>query len=386
MYEKYFGFSEKPFNTTPDPRFFFPSSKHTEALNSMYYAITERKGFVVITGEIGAGKTTITRALMHKFGVTTKIALITNTHLTTRELVEEILEDLEVPYRPGTKRKMLSQLNDYLIEQAREDINIVLIIDEAQNLSPKVLEEIRMLSNLETEKDKLIQIILVGQPQLKRKLEREDLEQFKQRIAVYYHLTSLDREETEEYIRHRLKVVSDGSVADLFSSRAYDSVFQYSCGIPRLINLICDSALLSGFVDETKRITDGIILEVVKERHFAEKERLEREALAESQPQPQYIRPVSRLQYEEMPPQPAAPSGLAELRDAVLGASQEQLSETPVRTQRKILCCSRCDNYTSCLTKWERGIRGEEQVCCPQCREYHHCIEKNKIRKESHNG
>lgn len=353
MYEKFYGFSEKPFNTTPDSKFFFPSPKHTEALNSMFYAVTERKGFVVITGEIGAGKTTITRALTHKFGVTTKIALITNTHLTTRELIEEILDDLEVSYRPGTKRKMLAQLNDYLIQQAAEDINVVVLIDEAQNLSPKVLEEVRMLSNLETEKDKLIQIILVGQPQLKRKLERPDLEQFKQRIAVYYHLNPLDRQETEEYIRHRLKVVSNGTSPELFTGAAFDAVYKYSRGTPRLINLICDSALLSGYVEETKLITDRMIDEVMKERRILEEEQL-----------------VLALDERGELDDTGILDGLSELRKTVLGNAAAAGGQSAAA---KTLCCPRCYNYSHCLTKWERGMRGEEQICCPQCREYHQC-------------
>src|SRR4030042_4483821 len=139
MYEKFYSLSEKPFNTTPDSRFFFPSAKHAEALNSLIYAINERKGFVVITGEIGAGKTTVSRSLLDKLKLNTKVALITNTHLTCKELIAEILDEFEVDYKPGTKQKLLSQLNDYLISQLASDINIVLIIDEAQNLSPKVL-------------------------------------------------------------------------------------------------------------------------------------------------------------------------------------------------------------------------------------------------------
>ena len=173
--------------------------------------------------------------------------MITNTHLTCKELIAEILEELEIEYNPGTKQKLLSQLNSYLISQLAQDINVVLIIDEAQNLSPKVLEEVRMLSNLETEKEKLIQIILVGQPQLKAKLENAKLEQFRQRIAVYYHLNSLNRNETEEYILHRLKLVSSNGI-DIFTPEAMNLIYKCSSGIPRIVNLVCDSALLSGYV------------------------------------------------------------------------------------------------------------------------------------------
>jgi len=267
MYKKFYDFAEKPFNTTPDSKFFFPSDKHTEALNSLIYAISERKGFVVITGEIGVGKTTVCRAMLNNLNLNTKVALITNTNLTCKELIAEILDELEVEYNPGTKQKLLSQLNHYLIKQLSDDINVVLIIDEAQNLSPKVLEEVRMLSNLETEKEKLIQIILIGQPQLKEKLKTSRLEQFKQRIALYYHIPALSKDETGEYIFHRLKLVSSDG-CDIFTIGALNSIHQHSGGIPRLINLICDSALLSGYVTDTKRITEGIINEVIKEREL----------------------------------------------------------------------------------------------------------------------
>ncbi len=268
MYENFYGFLEKPFNTTPDSKFFFPSAKHTEALNSLIYAINERKGFVVITGEIGAGKTTVTRTLLGKLDVNTRIAMVTNSHVTQKELIAQILEELEVEYRSGAKQKMLSQLNAFLIQQLSQDTNVVLIIDEAQNLTPKVLEEVRMLSNLETEKEKLIQIILVGQPELKKKLENQKLEQFKQRIAVFYHLTPLSHEETKAYIRHRLNLASGGKDVDLFSPEAVDLIYKYSKGTPRLINLVCDSSLLSGYIYETKYITDKIVKEVIRERDF----------------------------------------------------------------------------------------------------------------------
>lgn len=273
MYKKFYNFTEKPFNATPDSKFFFASNKHTEALNSLIYAINERKGFIVITGEIGAGKTTVSRtlqALLSNIDRETKIALITNTHITQKELIEEILDELNVEYVPGGKRKLIKQLNKFLIEQLAMNIKVVVIIDEAQNLTPKVLEEIRMLSNLETEKEKLIQIILMGQPQLKAKLHHPKLEQFKQRIAVNYHLASLTKEETHEYVKHRIKLVSAENLP-IFSPEAIDAIFSHSHGIPRIINLICDSALLTGYIVDTKIITPSIIHEVVKEREIGHK-------------------------------------------------------------------------------------------------------------------
>jgi len=273
MYKKFYGFSEKPFNTTPDSKFFFASNKHTEALNSLIYAINERKGFVVITGEIGAGKTTVSRtlcALLSKIDRDTKVALITNTHITQKELIEHILDDLSVEYSPGGKQKLIKQLNKFLIEQLAMDIKIVVIIDEAQNLAPKVLEEIRMLSNLETENEKLLQVILMGQPQLKAKLNHPQLEQFKQRIAINYHITSLTKEETHEYIKHRIKLVSHKD-SQIFTPEAIDAIFTHSNGIPRIINLVCDSALLSGYIYETRTITPSIIHEVIQERELGNK-------------------------------------------------------------------------------------------------------------------
>lgn len=335
MYEKFYEFSEKPFNMTPDSRFFFPSAKHQEALNSLIYAINERKGFVVITGEIGAGKTTVCRTLLNKLDINTRAATITNTHLTCKELIAEILDEFQVDYKPGTKQKLLSQLNAFLIKQLAADINVILIIDEAQNLSTKVLEEVRMLSNLETEKEKLIQIILVGQPQLKEKLKNIRLEQFKQRVAVFYHLTSLNRQETQDYISHRLKLVSTNGTFDLFQPRAVDLVHEYSGGIPRVINLICDSALLSGYIFDTKKITEKIIDDVIKERDF-------------ELPVEQFIQELSR---------------------------QEVVSEV------KIFCCPKCKKYSRCEIKWERGIKGEEQLCCSKCQEFRHCQTNAKKTK-----
>ena len=267
MYEKFYQFSEKPFNTTPDSKFFFPSAKHLEALNSMRYAIEQRRGFVVITGEIGAGKTTVCRTLLNQLNMNTRVAVVTNTHLTGRELIAEILEEFEIEYKGGSKQKLVSHLNAYLIQQLSQDNNVVLIIDEAQNLTPNVLEEVRMLSNLETEKEKLIQIVLMGQPQLKSKLENPKLEQFKQRIVVYHHITPLTKEETEHYIRHRLGVANPNA-QETFSQAALEVIYKYSRGIPRLINILCDSALLSGYVYEMRQINAEVIHEVAKERDF----------------------------------------------------------------------------------------------------------------------
>ena len=265
MYESFFGLKEKPFKMTPDTRYFYPSAKHTDALNHMVYAIEERRGFVVITGEIGSGKTTLSRVLFQKLDPATKTAIIRNTHLTAKDLLTLTLEELEIPYRPGsTKTQLIGLLNEFLVEQLRENNNVVLLIDEAQNLKPSVLEEVRMLSNLETETDKLIQIILMGQPELKSKLWLKELTQLRQRVTLHYHLAPLNEFETVAYISHRLHVAGANG-APIFGSDALPKIFHHTQGVPRLINGLCDRALLTGYVTEAKLIGADVIDEVSKE-------------------------------------------------------------------------------------------------------------------------
>ncbi len=265
MYYSYYGFKEPPFNLTPNSRFFFASNKHMEALDSLAYAINQRKGFIVITGEIGSGKTTVCRTLLNRLDKNTEVALITNTHLNSRDLLITLLEDLEIDFQGGgSKARLLAALNDYLIAQAQRDHNVVLIIDEAQNLKPNVLEEVRMLSNLETETEKLIQIILIGQPELKQKLSLSNLEQLRQRVAVYFHLSPLNFEETKEYVRYRLKIASGGD-REYFTEEALREVYRFSNGVPRLINQICDFAFLTGYVNETETINGPTMQEVIVE-------------------------------------------------------------------------------------------------------------------------
>jgi len=264
MYEKFYGFTDKPFNLTPDSKFFYSSAKHEEALNCLILSISEKSGFVVITGEIGSGKTTVCRTLLKRLDSTTRVALILNTHLGRKELLTTILEDLEIEYKSRSKTHLLSALNKYLIEQAAEDTNVVLLIDEAQNLTPSVIEEVRMLSNLETEREKLIQIVLMGQPELKKKLAHPRLEQFRQRVVFHYHLEALNYAETEKYIKHRL-VTAGRPDNGIFIPQAIEEIYKYSRGIPRLINLACHNALISGLVYETKEITRDIAAEAIDE-------------------------------------------------------------------------------------------------------------------------
>ncbi len=264
MYEKYYGFKEKPFNLTPDSKFFFASAKHEEALNCLLLAISEKSGFVVITGEIGSGKTTVCRSLINRLDPTTKVALVLNTHLGKKELLTTLLEDLGIEYKSTSKTHLISALNKYLIKQASNDVNVVLIIDEAQNLTPSVIEEVRMLSNFETEKEKLLQIVLIGQPELRKKISLPQLEQFRQRIVLHYHLEALDLTETEEYITHRL-TKAGAQDTDIFTPEAVGEIYKYSKGIPRLINVVCHNALISGLVYETRSITREIAAEAINE-------------------------------------------------------------------------------------------------------------------------
>ncbi|HTL48726.1 MAG TPA: AAA family ATPase [Verrucomicrobiae bacterium] len=270
LYKHFFGLKENPFSITPDSSFFYPSEQHRAALDALIYAIKQRKGFVVITGPIGSGKTTVARTLLKRLDSKFKSAVVTNTALSPKGVLTMILEDLGVPYKDGSKDKLLIQLNQYLIQQIMEGYNVVLIIDEAQNLSPACLEEVRMLSNLETEKEKLIQIVLLGQPELRKKLEMASLEQLRQRVAVHYHITPLSYDETKNYIVHRLAAVTaNGRTAEsYYEEDAYRAIFEYTKGIPRMVNVLCDHSLLTGFVKDSKVITGEIIEESITDLRF----------------------------------------------------------------------------------------------------------------------
>lgn len=265
MYQQFYGFDKMPFNNTPDTRFFFHSEQHQEALSSLLYCVNERKGFMLLTGEIGAGKTTVCRAFLNRLDPATKVAVITNTRLTERQLLQSICEEfgLWIPGNVG-KVTLFNELNTFLVDQYRQGANTVLIVDEAQNLRPEVLEEIRLISNLETERDKLIQIVLMGQPELREIVELPELRQLKQRIVLRYHLYPLSEKETQAYIFHRLKVA--GASGNLkFSRSALALVHQYSGGIPRVVNILCDNALLLGFVQETRKISESLVQEVIRD-------------------------------------------------------------------------------------------------------------------------
>jgi general secretion pathway protein A len=258
MYQEFYGLMEKPFLLTPDPQFLYLSESHQTAIESLLYGIREKEGFMVVSGDIGTGKTTICRALLGKLDKNVKTAVIFNSFLTEEELLESILLDFGFSSKGRTKKERIDALNKLLIHFLSHGKNAVLIIDEGQNLSIPVLEQIRMLSNLETEKEKLLQIILLGQLELNQKLRSDELKQLNQRIAIRHHLAPLSRVEMESYIYQRLTAAgAEGRIT--FSKFAFNEIYKFSKGTPRLINLICDRALLRGFVEETFHIDNGII-------------------------------------------------------------------------------------------------------------------------------
>ena len=268
MYNQFYDFSEKPFSLTPDPKFLYLTPFHREALAAMLYGINDRKGFISITGEVGTGKTTLIYSFLKQCSEKVKTAFIFHSTITFEQLLENILLELELPIPGGGKSAQLHFLNEYLIEKISRDENLAIIIDEAQNLSKEVLEELRMLSNLETPKSKLLQILLVGQPELEVKLESEDLRQLKQRIGIRRHLSPLDHEERVEYIDHRLNLVGS-STSRVFTPAAVSLICDYSKGTPRTINVLCDNALLIGYGLSRKKIDADIIREVMEDMNPA---------------------------------------------------------------------------------------------------------------------
>jgi len=267
MYLHFYGLKKKPFSLSPDPDCVFMSPKHEKIYINLRYAILDNKNFVVVTGEIGAGKTTLINFLLKQIKEPYKIVYIRNTLISPIEFLQFICQELNIniPIERLDKPKILAALKSYLLKEYRTNRRIILIIDEAQNLSFQTLEEIRLISNLETEKEPLWQIILVGQPELRKKLEDPSLKQLVQRITVYCHLEPLSKEETFEYIRHRLRIAGAKNL-DIFTKDAMEAIYHYSKGIPRLINIFCDTALLYGFADGLRYINKEVIENVVKDR------------------------------------------------------------------------------------------------------------------------
>ena len=268
MYEDYFGFSEKPFSLTPDPKYIYKSESHARAFELLQYAIRRREGFVVITGDIGTGKTTLCRALLEQIDRRTFTALVLNPFLSEDDLLKLILQDFGVVSRDEirsgrlagvSKQELIDTLYDFLLGLLPLKANAVLIIDEAQNLPLQVLEQLRILSNLETDKEKLLQMILVGQQNLKPLLKSPELRQLDQRVSVRYELQPMTQEETAAYVTHRLYVAGAQSGVT-FTQKAVQTVYEYSSGTPRVINLLCDRSLLGAFSAKVHKVSHDLVI------------------------------------------------------------------------------------------------------------------------------
>jgi general secretion pathway protein A len=265
MYEAFYGFREKPFSILPDPSFLYFSREHSMALDLLEYGLMNQAGFNVITGEIGTGKTTLVRYVLSRLGADVTVGLISNTHRAFGELLQWILYAFRLQHRGKEKVEMFQDFVDFLVEQYAQNRRTLLIVDEAQNMSADTLEELRMLSNVNADKDQVLQVILVGQAGLRDTLRRPEMEQFAQRIVVDYHLEPLDRQETHEYIYHRIKVAgADGT--QIFNAAACDAVYDHSRGVPRLINLLCDTALVYGFAEQKRSLDARTVDEVARDK------------------------------------------------------------------------------------------------------------------------
>lgn len=264
MYQDFYGLTEAPFDITPNPRFLFYSAKHREAFNHLLYGIRERKGFVQLTGEVGAGKTTLCRAALEQLDQHYTTALILNPVMSAEELMRAIGFEYGLPVSGLDKLTTLAVINQFLLHQVEQGKDTVLMIDEAQDLTDELLEQVRLLSNLETDNRKLLQIVLMGQPELRDRLNNPKLRQLRQRITVRFHLPPLSKFEMASYIRHRLKT-SGANGLPYFTKPALWRVYRYTSGIPRLINAVCDKALLAGFVRQTGKINFGIVGQAIRE-------------------------------------------------------------------------------------------------------------------------
>ncbi len=285
MYLSFYGLREAPFNPTPDPRFLFQSARHREALAQLVYGVRERKGFIVLSGEIGTGKTTLLRTLLERLDPDTPVAYVHNPALDAEGLLEYVLHDWGVASTAATRAQRLVELNEFLIEQHRRGTSPVLVVDEAQTLSLATLESVRLLSNFETTHQKLMQILLVGQPELRDKLSSPELRQLKQRIALRCHIGPLSPEETRLYIRHRLRVAGAAD-AGIFSDAAVQKIADYSRGVPRVINIVCDHCLLAGYADSKRRVDARMVDEAIEYLEEGERPKWKRRRQASLTPSP----------------------------------------------------------------------------------------------------
>lgn len=250
MYLKFFGLVERPFAITPDIQYFYLGKQHEQALDTLMYGINQRLGFVMLTGEVGTGKTMITRALLSRLSDSVATALIVNPLLSVPELLSAITKDFGITVRNSSPQKQIDALNKFLLGRTREDANALVVVDEAQNLSLEALEALRMLTNLETDKNKLLQIMLVGQPELLKKLASHELRQLDQRITARYNLDALSISDMARYINHRICTAGGGGRV-FFEPKAFKLAHAESNGVPRIVNLLCDRALMSAFIRET---------------------------------------------------------------------------------------------------------------------------------------
>jgi general secretion pathway protein A len=265
MYEPFFGLDAKPFAVTPDPRFLYSSRSHREALAALVYGVKERRGFIRLVGEVGTGKTTLLRALLEGLDVSIRTVLITHTTIDRDGLLRMILHDLEMPCDHFSRVQVIQSLHDLVLLTFEAHLPPPLIIvDEAQNLADDVLEEIRLLTNLEVGDSKLVQVILSGQPELERKLEKPNLRQLGQRVAVRARLEPLGEDDTAAYVRHRLKIAGATDV-DLFSARALATVWRRTAGLPRLINIVCEQALVNAFGANRRKVDESLVDEAVRD-------------------------------------------------------------------------------------------------------------------------
>jgi len=264
MYESFYGFREKPFSLLPDAGFLYLSSKHRMALTLLEYGLMNQAGFTVISGDIGTGKTTLVRQLLDNIDPQITVGLISNTHRTFGDLMQWIALAFALPHQGKDKVQLYREFMDFIIDEYAQGRRTVLIVDEAQNMSTETLEELRMLSNVNADKDQVLQVVLVGQRELRDTLRQPDLVQFAQRIGVDYHLEPLNQEETGDYIQHRCRIA--GGNPELFSEQARRAVFEHTSGVPRLINLLCDTALVYGYAEQREQLDAELVHDVARDK------------------------------------------------------------------------------------------------------------------------
>jgi len=275
MYKSFFGLKENPFNVNPDPRYLFLTKQIEEALSGLMYGIQTRKGFITLTGEVGTGKTTLVNRLLDWLHLKrTKTAFLFNSRMNTNQLFDFIMAEFDIPCDNKSKSQQLMKLNHWLLERYRAGETAVLIVDEAQNLTFPVLEEIRLLTNLETSTEKLLQIVLSGQPELEERLKLAQLRQLRQRITLRCRTMPLTSEQTHDYIQERLRIAGGDPQVEVFSEKALESVHYFSMGIPRVINLLCEHALINSFVEQQKVVQVKTIEDVAREFQLDEVEPL----------------------------------------------------------------------------------------------------------------